>query len=353
LSRRFAALALALLALVLPSLALAQYTDDEDLEDQKRRDEEYLKRYTKPKDAAPDPAATEAEIRERFLAAADELIRDKNYRSTQSARYRIQTDDPRLDVDAVSGLLEDFAAFFEESWPTRAPSPAEPTRVFLFYSYYKYNQLLGGGFSRQEVRPAGHYGAALGALAAHSDPEGARGLPDTLVHEAAHERIDRLLYTGIVGPSVWVTEGLATYFENTARDAAGKFEPGVVGPKQVSLVRGAPPATKTDAKARLARTRQALAKSGSETPLVLLLVSADQPAEFYGPGVLERYDLAWVLVHFLLHGDEGRYRDGFVRFVALDAAGQGTVEALERETQLDFRKLDPVLADYVKSIRVK
>ena len=55
--------------------------------------------------------ATDAETPdERFvaevLARAEELVKDKNYWSRSSDRYRVQTDDPDLDSKAVVALLE-------------------------------------------------------------------------------------------------------------------------------------------------------------------------------------------------------------------------------------------------------
>ena len=351
-ARRIAALVLALAAVVLP--VAAQDKDDEELEEQRRRDEKYLERRNAPPDAAA-PADAAAAARQ-FVERADRLIRDKNYRSAEGPRYRIQTDDPRLDLAAVGGLLDAFAGFFDGVWPVEsAPAaPAEPARVFLFYSFHKYNQLLQGDFSRELVRPVGHYGSALDALVIHTDAEGGEGLPQTLVHEAAHQLVHRRFYPGEARASTWADEGLATYFGNTFMDSERKFHAGVVGGKRIALLRGAREEGRTDARARLARVRQALERSREGGPsAAALLVSADEPAEFYGEGVLERYDLSWVLVHYLLHGDGGRHAEGFRRFLALDAAGRGDAAALERETGLELRTLDAALAAHLKTIEVR
>jgi uncharacterized protein DUF1570 len=341
---------LALLALLASVPARAQQDEDPDLEDQRKRDEQYLERYRQ-REAAPVPTDP-AQAAQQFLAKADELIRDKNHRSTVSARYRIQTDDPRLDLDAVASLLESFATFFGGLWPGEPQQPTEPVRVFLFYSYHKYNQLLEADFSRQVVRPAGHYGSAFGALVIHSDPGGSTPLADTLVHEATHQLLDRRVYgSGATRPSIWITEGLASVFEHTLMSEGGKFEAGTVGGKSIALVRGSRPDSKSDARPRLAAVRKAL--EDPETTLALDVVAADEPEEFYGPGALERYDQAWVLVHYLLYGDSGRYREGFLRYLAADATGHGDAATLERECGIDLRALDPALAAHVKSISVK
>ena len=83
------------------------------------------------------------EARNAFLEVADKLIRDRDYRAANSERYRVQTDDPRINPKAVAQLLEQFRGFFEQSWAGRAELRpyVEQSRVFLFYSFFKYNQL--------------------------------------------------------------------------------------------------------------------------------------------------------------------------------------------------------------------
>ena len=227
---RTIAITLLLLATAGPPCA-AQYEEDEETEDQRRRDEEYYKRYLQEEEQPPPAApADDAELAEAFLAKADELIRDKNHRSVIGARYKIQTDDPRLDLKSVDKLLESFRGFFDAFWTDRAPGRTydRQGRFFLIYSYHKYNQLVGGDWSRQVVRPKGHYGSMFDAVVIHTDSDRAGGLPNTLVHESAHQLVDQILYGGTVSPSLWVSEGLATYYENTFMNADGKFETGVV-----------------------------------------------------------------------------------------------------------------------------
>jgi len=186
----------------------------------------------------------------------------------------------------------------------------------------------------------------------HTDSDRAGGLANTLVHEAAHERIATRLYRGRQ-PASWITEGLATYYENTWMGAGG-FEPGKIGGKRISLVRGEGERPSSAAGGQLDVARQILRRAaGSETPVSLAVVSADQPQEFYNDEVQAMYALSWVLVHYLLHGDEGAHADSFRTYVALDAESRATPDAFFAGVGLSGPELDEALRRYVKTIRVR
>ena len=339
------------------SPCVAQYVDDEEMEDHRRQDEEYYKRYLQ-KDEPPTPEASadDAELAAAFLAKADGLIRDKNHRSRTSAHYKVQTDDPRVDLKSVETLLESFRDFFDESWAARAPGRTydRQGRFFLFYSYHKYNQLIGGDWSRQMVRPKGHYGSMFDAVVVHTDSDRAGGLPNTLVHESAHQLVDQILYGGEFRPSLWVAEGLATYYENTLMNADGKFEDGVVGGKQISTFLGGRAKAATDAKMRIRSARDAFgAAKAEDKPLILMVISADDPAEFYGRNTFMNYDLAWLLVHFLLHGDDGSHASAFVSYLGLEAEDRGGVEVFLGEIGMTAAELDTAVERHIKSVKVR
>jgi len=346
----------ALLASV-SSPSVAQYVEDEEMDDHRRQDEEYYKRYLQEgEEPSPPAGADDAALAEAFLAKADELIRDKNHRSRSGARYKIQTDDPRVDLKSVETLLESFRDFFDVSWADRAPDRSydRQGRFFLFYSYHKYNQLLGADWSRQWVRPKGHYGSVFDAVVVHTDSDRPGGLPNTLVHESTHQLVDQVLYGGEFRPSLWVAEGLATYYENTFMDAEGKFEDGVVGGKQISTVRGEGDKAVSDAKARIRNARDAFGAAAKEDRhLVLAVISANDPSEFYGRNTMGNYDLAWLLVHFLLHGDDGSHVEPFVRYLGLEAEDRGGVEVFLGEIGMTPAELDAAVQRHLKSVKVR
>ena len=332
---------------------------DEQTEDYERRDDKYFQRYQEQKEEPepPEPAADEPDgpNTEAFIALAEELVRDKNYWSRNSERYRIQTDDPGLDSTATVELLEAFRTFFDGFWPegTELAPYDEVSRVFLFDSFYKYNQLLGFDARFSDIRPKGHYISLFNVLVLRTTADTGGGLADTLVHEAAHQLIDQRLYGRGYGPSVWVSEGLASYFGYTMRGRSGAFEPGRIGGKNVALLKGGSTAATGEAMNRKGDYRKAVKAHASEDgPFIdAFLVSVSEPGAFYGPDLELNYTVAWVLTHYLLHGDDGAHREAFVRYIEAEAAGQGGREALYREIGMDAAELDAVLAAHVKKMK--
>ena len=118
----------------------------------------------------------------------------------------------RLLVDETGQLLESFHVFFQEFWADRLELSAaqeEVSRVFLFRSFYKYNQLLQGDFRRVQIRPKGHYLRAFDVVVAHTGADLPRQLPDALLHEAAHQLIERRIYSDTAPTEVTSETGVA------------------------------------------------------------------------------------------------------------------------------------------------
>jgi hypothetical protein len=349
--RRFPRLAL-VLSLLLATTAWAQYEEDDRTDDHARQDRRYLQRYqeqTPPPDTDEDRARAEAE----FFRFVDDLIRDRNYRAANSERYRVQTDDPRLDPESVTELLERFRDWFDAFWSPRIPpKPYEGrARIFLFYSFYKYNKLLHGDFSRSEIRPAGHYGAWFDAVTIHTDADPPGDLPDTLVHEAAHQLLDRC-FDWKTGQPIWLAEGMASYFGYTFMDKQGTFEPGRVGGKQIALLRTGKVLKGEQARLRLKGFREAIKQGAGGDSIYGDLLASNDPRRFYGGNPAFNYAASWMLVHYLLHGEDGRHRDAFTRYIEAEMRGEGGPDVLYREIGMTPEALDRAVAAYAKTVKL-
>ena len=294
----------------------------------------------------------EAEVA-AFLAEADRLIRDANYDFKQTEHYRVQTDDPRLIPGAATALLESFRGFFQSFWEERAELRIfdKESRLFLFYSYFKYNQVLTGKPRFDQFQSAGHYRPYFDVVVIHTDSlGGAEALPDTLVHEAAHQLISRQLY-GLDGEEEhWVAEGLASYFGFTARGSSGEFQDGAIGGKGIILLRGEKRPAGGQARERLNVLKRSL-RAGP--PPVHDLLAIEDAADYYAEGLLERYTLSWMLTHYLFHGEEGKLSDGFVRYLLADAAGDVGPEDLYREIGRSGDELSLGLRAYVGRLKAR
>jgi hypothetical protein len=60
-----------------------------------------------------------------------------------------------------------------------------------------------------------------------------------------------------------------------------------------------------------------------------------------------------VLVHFLLHGDDGRHAGTFREYVRQDAEGRAEPSELLAALGMDAPTLDAALLRHVKTIRVR
>jgi hypothetical protein len=347
-----------LILLAWPAAALAQ--TDEQTQEYEEQDRRYYERHIQQEqekeedDSRAAPRDRESETA-TFLARADELIRDSNYRSSAGRYYRVQTDDPRVDVRAAVSLLDAFRDFFDAYWSDRLELVPydEQSRTFLFYSFHKFNKLLVGDFRFNVNRPKGHYRPWFDVITIHTDP-GGQTLAETLVHEAAHQLLEQRLFDGGEPTSIWLSEGMASYFGYTLLDREMTFQPGVVGAKDIRLVRDGPGESATEARGRLQSFKKKLKSMAKEgfSPFDEVLSIRD-PAVFYGPEATRYYTASWLLVHFLLHGDDGAHSDAFLRWLSLEARGEGGAEALYREAGLDPPELDAAMAAYVKLFKVR
>jgi hypothetical protein len=339
------------LIFVWPLVAGAQDPWDDQHQDYEEQDQRYLERLKQAE--ARQERDPEAE-RKAFVEMADELIRDQNYRSKVGEHFRVQTDDPRLDVKATSALLETFYHFFDDFWTGRVElqDSDDLSRVFLFYSFYRYNKLLDGDWSLSWNRPRGHYTPEFDTITVHTDAATEDSFADTLIHEATHQLVQQRIYgSGDVGPSLWVTEGLADYFGYTYMDRRHEFHAGEIGGKKVALLRDDAGASK-ESKDILSAFRKALRKLEKQEPVHLTsVVYLDDPRDFYGEGANLNYFSSWLLVHFMLHADEGRHAPAFQRYLALEESGAEREGALFRELGLEREQLDAALLAYLKGLK--
>ena len=352
-TRRAAAVLPLAFALLCAHPVAAQY-EDEQTDDHAERDRRYLERYRKPADTPAEDRAIDPREQERYFAFVDDLIRDRNYRAKASEHYRIQSDDPRIDPAGVATLLESFHGFFDEHWGTRLDLEPydEISRVYMFWSYHKYNKLLGADFSRSMLRPQGHYGSAFDAVTLHTDSGDPGDVPDTLIHEAAHQLIDqRIDWTRGSAPT-WLGEGLASYFGYMQVDADGTFHADRVGTKRVVIFRDGKATKPYAPTGRLATFKQGVkdAKGDSIYGRILWMT---EPAQFYGTDTLFHYAAAWMLVHWLFEADDGAHAEVFFEWIASEAAGKAEPQHLLDALGLTPAELDTAVVGHARRVKVR
>ena len=288
---------------------------------------------------------------EGFFKKADELVNDRNYEATTTAHYKIKTDDPRFDTKQAGQLLESLHAYFESSFAGKLalkPSDA-PGRLYLFYSNFKYKKLFEGTLGKADP-PPGHYRSFEDVIAIHTDSVSPTTLADVIVHEAAHQLIQRRLVGDEQEPSLWLTEGMAEYFGDTLRDKKGAFVDGEIGPKNVKLLRDAPASSEGAGAIRLKALKAAIRKE--QVPDLEGILDAG-PSEFYGAGVDLMYAGAWALVHMLMQTETGAKGGGFMKYLEDEAAGNGSPEVFHKDIGMDAATLERRFVEYVDTLKAK
>jgi len=120
-------------------------------------------------------------------------------------------------------------------------------------------------------------------------------------HTVQHEGFHQFAVAVIGGElPIWVNEGLAEYFGEAVFTGDG-FVVGVI------------PEWRRERIVKTIRARKFL-------PIrqIMLLTHPEWNADLR----LENYDQAWSMVHFLIHAEEGKYRNGFAKFIRAVGAEQ-------------------------------
>jgi hypothetical protein len=306
-----------------------------------------------PQASSQAPLPAEAERIQAYIDRADELISDKNYESRYTDHYQVKTDDPRFEVSEAANLLESFRIFFDGFWSDRIDLHPydDPGRVYLFYSRYKYKQLLDVAEVTGIVLPVGHYRAFFDAVSIHTDTVSPADFPDVLVHEAAHQLVQQRLFGGARETDPWIAEGLASYFGYTLRDDKNGFQAGRIGGKDVALIKEVRAGSALERTGRFNNYRKDLRK-GQVAPLEDL-IRDPSAAAFYNDQIDRNYAASWLLVHFLLHGDDGAHAGDFIRFLESDARREGGADEFFREIGMEPADLQAAFKEYVSKLKAR
>lgn len=179
----------------------------------------------------------------------------------------------------------------------------------------------------EQAGEAGRYQPATDQV--HVDAS--RGLDfGSLVHELTHQWLYDAFFRerkrdGQIPP--WLDEGLAEYVRASVAHSPGVvFEPGHPGEASFRA--------------------HAQAKDPHDLTRVLAFSSGDYQASSDRE---LKYAQSYTLVHFLLHGEEGRHRAGFFEFLRAVHAGKGSATDLKRALGTDWRKLEKAWSAYVQA----
>ena len=202
------------------------------------------------------------------------------------------------------------------------------------------------------LRTAGHYES--GIIALYPDLERQGGIRRTLVHEAVHHFNHTILGFPRDLSVIWLDEGIANYFSNSRIDGDGTLHPGrldvrlLAGRRAGDSTSFALPRGSREYYSPLARIYllQTEMQGGWQFRLEDL-ISEEARGKFYSDHIARNYSIAWMLVHYLMEGKDGGYRESFMRYILEEIGGRGGVETFERVLGVSADKLERELRAYV------
>jgi hypothetical protein len=295
------------------------------------------------------PAADADSLRNRFA---------RGWQIKTAPHFEIQTDVPLAEAVAfgrrLEGLHEVFFSQFADvigrdlplarryANPKQKPvATAKKFQVAYFAEKGEYVEYFKTHFFQDESISLGYY----------MPPKQARGFPKakpcsyfyrdetnpieahaTLYHEASHQLLFETARDSKIDearPNYWIWEGLGTYFETVTPQPDGSIlVGGLVGPRIDS-----------------ART---LLREDKFLP-IKEFVAMDKSAfgREEGGAVYRNYAQAMALAVFLLHGQDGRFREGFLDYVA-DAYRASRPKALTIRLGVSYETLDAEFRSYLK-----
>ncbi len=234
-----------------------------------------------------------ANARQRETSADEPAMR-----SISTPDYVVHTDLPEDELGVVLQRLGAMTA--EYRLRTSAISNRADDRRLPLYLYSKRDDFERAGGQKEAVgffdgeRLLACVGATADARAWH-----------VIQHEAFHQFLIAKL--GYEVP-IWLNEGLADYFGESLYTGDG-FVSGIV-PQW-----------------RLRRLQQAIERARDAGLERLVSMTHEQ---WNGALRQESYDLAWSLVEFLAHGEDGAYQDGLTQYIRDSKKGGDPLRAFER-----------------------
>ena len=227
---------------------------------------------------------------------------------------------------------------------TGSPSAVHRYEVWFFADRADYSDYFKRTFRKDELISLGYFmppsEAKLFKTTPRSyfydDPNPAIDTESTLFHEASHQ----LLFESAGASKFernsghhWVWEGLGTYFETVQVDA----ESGVM---EIGSANGP----------RMAQARLRLVERNEYIP-IRSLISLDRSQFEANPAIYLHYAESMALTLFLMHGENGRYREGFLDYVRTGYEGRlGGSRGLDQFLGVTYNQLDAEFKTYLQNL---
>jgi hypothetical protein len=283
------------------------------------------------------PPAHLEELREEKLKFASTLLAGSTFSETEGNGWLLRTNVRKSDMRTVVEALEQATAAFDVVFPEAPPLPdSSRVIVLLFRETEHYNRVAAfDNIRNMRAAMTGKYHPDEQIAYASTGDMPLEVVSRVLVHEAVHHLVHQRLFGDDREPPVWADEGIATFISTLRDPGKGaldlarfnrekKIEKGYLWPAQ-----GVHYLKALDTYDR----REMLPDLG-------LFLSGEVRVEF---DVF--YGQTWVLVHYLINADEGKYRGPFRKWLL------GKIGELGSVTGKTTSQLQDALGEYRKNLK--
>ena len=247
------------------------------------------------------------------IAAAPAAAQMPQLTHYNSRFYDIHTNLAKREAQAYGRHMDLIFAEYRKRFADFKPRNQGRMRLFLLRSEQDYHAFMAElGISAQNsgcmffVRPNAR------GLATWTEGRSRAAAFAVLQHEGFHQFAYEYIGNGL---PTWVNEGIAQYFEDgvvVTRGTRQSIELGLANMRRAATVKAAIENDELiDCDALLNRTGDQWSANLRTNPALGRL----------------QYDQAWSVTYFLIHGDDGRYRQAFANYVMLLSQGRDQREA--------------------------
>jgi len=233
-------------------------------------------------------------------------------------RYRIETDAAKNEALLFGAELDRFHAALAARFGLHGSGPRHRMTLMLFEQRRDYLAYL----KREGINGKGSGGFYTGrALATFLRGQTAQRVRHVLRHEGFHQFAAEHIARDL---PPWFNEGMAEYFADVIV-GDGELLTGLVTAERVGAVKR-------------------LIASNAHVPLEkLFALSAEQWGASLNRGVFHSgplYQQSWSVVHFLVHGEGGKHRAAFERYIGELAGRRSQRDAFRRAFDVDVATLE-------------
>ena len=255
--------------------------------------------------------------------ATSRALAKEQWARINTINFTLVSDAGEGEMKRVATQLELFRAILAQLLPRAKVSSPVPTTILLFRNHDSFRPFKPKhkGKTRDEV--GGYFLARwdVNYIALTADKRGISPF-EVIFHEYVHFIVNNHL----TDAPLWLNEGLAEYYSTfTMFDNEEKMRiGGPIGRHILTL------------------------RNNRLLPLnILLAVDAKSPHYTEATKVGIFYAQSWALVHYLLHGKEGKRQAQFVNFIAQLTSGKSLNESFQQAFETDYKTIEDELRQYI------